>query len=56
METNIKLDKKSKILFTILLILIVMSVGVTYYRAMITKDFEVFHDDYGEGKVEKVQL
>ncbi len=45
-----KLDKKSKIIFVVLLVLIIISVSATYYRAFVTKDFEVFFDDYGEGE------
>lgn len=47
MEENIKIDKKSKVLFIVLLILIFISIGATYYRAMIAKDFKIFYDETG---------
>lgn len=45
-----KLDKKTRILFILILVLIVISVAFTYYRSVVAKDFEVFYDDYGEGE------
>ncbi|KKQ87854.1 MAG: hypothetical protein UT09_C0009G0008 [Parcubacteria group bacterium GW2011_GWF2_38_8] len=35
------MDKKSKILLTILVILTIASVGYTFYKTMIKQDFEV---------------
>jgi uncharacterized protein YxeA len=40
------LDASSKVLLIILLVLIVISVALTYYRSVVVKDFEVFYDDY----------
>ncbi len=38
------MDKKSKILLVILLLLTAVSVYLTYERAFITKDFEIINE------------
>ena len=35
------MDKKSKILFTVAIITIIVSVGITFYRTAILKDFNI---------------
>ncbi len=42
------MDKKSKILITIFLLLVFISAAATYYRYMILKDFEVINVSSGE--------
>jgi len=34
------IDKKSKIFFTIIILIIIASLAMTYYRAIVLKDFE----------------
>ncbi len=41
------MDKKSKILFVLLLVLIVASIVLTYYRSFISKDFEIIKTEEG---------
>ncbi len=41
------MDTKSKTLFTLLLILIIVSIGLTYYRSFILKDFEIIKTEEG---------
>ncbi len=41
------MDKKSKMLFVLLLVLIVVSIALTYYRSFISKDFEVIKTEEG---------
>lgn len=37
------MDKKSKIILVVLVLAILMSLGVTYYRTIISHDFEVIN-------------
>jgi len=39
------LDKKSKILFLVLSILLVVSIGVTFYKAFISEDFVIIIEE-----------
>lgn len=41
MEENLEIDKKSKILLTVLFLVILASIGVTFYRTLVAIDFEV---------------
>lgn len=41
------MDKKSQILFVLLLILIIVSISLTYYRSFISKDFEIIKTEEG---------
>lgn len=52
---QIKPDKNTKILFVLILVIIIISIGATFNRALITRDFEVFYDDYGEGGGEEFE-
>jgi len=38
------MDKKSKILLTVLIILTIMSIGYTFWKTVIQQDFEVRTD------------
>ena len=40
-----QLDKKSNILFIVLLILVVFSIYLTYRRAFVTRDFEIYQSE-----------
>ena len=40
------MDRKSKILLSILIIIIVGSVGYTFYKTVILGDFEVIFEDF----------
>ena len=35
------MDKKSKVLFIIFIFAVITSIGITFYRTVIIKDFEV---------------
>lgn len=39
------MDKKSKLLFIFLIILIVVSISATFYKTVILQDFEVFSEE-----------
>ncbi len=45
---NQKMDRKSKILFTTMFILIVVSVIATFYKSVIMQDFEIVTHDEAE--------
>lgn len=38
------LDKKSKALYMVLVLLILLSISATYYKFMILRDFEIVND------------
>ena len=42
------MDKKSKAVFVILAILIIIAVVATFYRTIVRKDYEIFVDETGE--------
>lgn len=42
------IDKKSKIIFIVLGTLIAFSIGATFYKLVILKDYDRYYDDYGE--------
>lgn len=39
------IDKKSKIFFTVLAFIALVSVATTYYRYVLLKDFDIFTDE-----------
>lgn len=48
MLSDVTMDAKSKILFFFLLILLVASIALTYYRTMILRDYPVLNLPSGE--------
>lgn len=41
------MDKKTKILFGILIIMAITSIGVTFYKTIILQDFETINTEEG---------
>lgn len=39
------MDKKSKILFIIIIVSIIISIGVTFYKTVIIKDFKTIESE-----------
>jgi hypothetical protein len=44
------MDKKTKVLFLILLLLTFISVAASFYRFIVLHDYAYYYDDYGEGE------
>jgi hypothetical protein len=44
------MDLKSKILFSIVAFLVIISVATSYYRFIVTNEYERYYDDYGESE------
>lgn len=44
------MDKKSKIIFILLITLTIFSIGATFYRLVILRDYDRYYDDYGEAQ------
>ncbi len=47
-------DGKSKVLFWVMAMLIVLSVSATFYKSVILEDFEVIESEYAESDEEEV--
>ena len=42
------MDKKSKIFIVIIILLLILSVGVTFYRTIVLREFEIVNTDTSE--------
>lgn len=47
------MDKKSKVLLTILILTTIVSIGITFYKTVIQKDFDVTEEKAGENYLYK---
>jgi hypothetical protein len=50
------MDRKSKILFGIVIAAVLVSMGLTYYRSMITHDFYTFESETEEEATEEIEM
>lgn len=50
-----KMDNKSKILLTVLVVLILVSLFLTYYRSFISRDYEIIQSEEKQGSAETPQ-
>ena len=46
------MDKKTKVLFLVLILITLLSIAASYYRFVVLHDYEYYYDDYGEESLE----
>jgi len=45
------MELKTKLLFAVVVLLVILSVATSYYRFIITNEYDRYYDDYGESEL-----